>query len=97
MYIGGTDSKGLHHLVSEVLDNSMDEAVAGFATKIDIEFTSDEEISITDNGRGIPIDFHPKFPDKTALEVIFCTYVKEGILTFRLNISFIELVIVIFL
>ena len=65
MYIGGTDSKGLHHLVSEVLDNSMDEAVAGFATKIDIEFTSEEEISISDNGRGIPIDFHPKFPDKT--------------------------------
>ena len=56
MYIGGTDSKGLHHLVSEVLDNSMDEAVAGFATKIDIEFTSEEEISISDNGRGIPID-----------------------------------------
>ena len=49
MYIGGTDSKGLHHLVSEVLDNSMDEAVAGFATKIDIEFTSEEEISISDN------------------------------------------------
>ena len=51
----------------------MDEAVAGFATKIDIEFISEEEISIADNGRGIPIDFHPKFPDKTALEVIFCT------------------------
>ena len=61
MYIGGTDSKGLHHLVSEVLDNSMDEAVAGFATQIDIEFISEDEISIADNGRGIPIDFHPKF------------------------------------
>ena len=73
MYIGGTDSKGLHHLVSEVLDNSMDEAVAGFATQIDIEFISEDEISIADNGRGIPIDFHPKFPEKTALEVIFCT------------------------
>ena len=78
MYIGGTDSKGLHHLVSEVLDNSMDEAVAGFATKIDIEFTSEDEISISDNGRGIPIDFHPKFPDKTALEVIFCTLHAGG-------------------
>ena len=78
MYIGGTDSKGLHHLVSEVLDNSMDEAVAGFATKIDIEFTSEDEISISDNGRGIPTDFHPKFPDKTALEVIFCTLHAGG-------------------
>ncbi|MDC3080715.1 DNA topoisomerase IV subunit B [Paracoccaceae bacterium] len=78
MYIGGTDSKGLHHLVSEVLDNSMDEAVAGFATKIDIEFTSEEEISVSDNGRGIPIDFHPKFPNKTALEVIFCTLHAGG-------------------
>ena len=56
MYIGGTDSKGLHHLVSEVLDNSMDEAVAGFATKIDIEYTSEDEISISDNGRGIPMN-----------------------------------------
>ena len=78
MYIGGTDSKGLHHLVSEVLDNSMDEAVAGFATQIDIEFISEDEISIADNGRGIPIDLHPKFPDKTALEVIFCTLHAGG-------------------
>ena len=78
MYIGGTDTKGLHHLVSEVLDNSMDEAVAGFATQIDIEFISEDEISIADNGRGIPIDFHPKFPDKTALEVIFCTLHAGG-------------------
>ncbi len=78
MYIGGTDSRGLHHLVSEVLDNSMDEAVAGFATKIDIELSSEEEISISDNGRGIPIDFHPKFPNKTALEVIFCTLHAGG-------------------
>ncbi|MDC3170410.1 ATP-binding protein, partial [Paracoccaceae bacterium] len=78
MYIGGTDSKGLHHLVSEVLDNSMDEAVAGFATKIGIELYSDEEISISDNGRGIPIDFHPKFPNKTALEVILCTLHAGG-------------------
>ncbi len=78
MYIGGTDSKGLHHLVSEVLDNSMDEAVAGYATKIEIEFISEKEISIADNGRGIPIDFHPKFPNKTALEVILCTLHAGG-------------------
>ena len=78
MYIGGTDNKGLHHLVAEVLDNSMDEAVAGFATKIDIELISENEISISDNGRGIPIDFHPKFPNKTALEVIFCTLHAGG-------------------
>ena len=77
MYIGGTDSKGLHHLVSEVLDNSMDEAVAGFATKIDIEFISEDEISIADNGRGIPIDFHPKFPNKTARSY-FCTLHAGG-------------------
>ena len=78
MYIGGTDSRGLHHLVSEVLDNAMDEAVAGYATRIDIEFSSEEEISISDNGRGIPIDLHPKFPNKTALEVIFCTLHAGG-------------------
>ena len=76
MYIGGTDSKGLHHLVSEVLDNSMDEAVAGFATKISISYISESEISISDNGRGIPIDFHPKFPE-TALEVL-CTLHAAG-------------------
>ncbi len=78
MYIGGTDSKGLHHLVSEVLDNSMDEAVAGFAKKITVEFVSESEISISDDGRGIPIDFHPRFPNKTALEVIFCTLHAGG-------------------
>ena len=78
MYIGGTDSKSLHHLVSEVLDNAMDEAVAGFATNIEVDFISATEISISDNGRGIPIDFHPKFPKKTALEVIFCTLHAGG-------------------
>ena len=78
MYIGGTDSKSLHHLVSEVLDNAMDEAVAGFATKIEVDFISTTEISISDNGRGIPIDYHPKFPKKTALEVIFCTLHAGG-------------------
>jgi DNA gyrase/topoisomerase IV subunit B len=70
MYIGGTDQKAMHHLVKEVIDNSMDEVVAGHATKIKIFLKSDNTITISDNGRGIPIDPHPKFPDKSALEVI---------------------------
>ncbi|CAN0565841.1 unnamed protein product, partial [Ectocarpus sp. 12 AP-2014] len=70
MYIGGTDETAMHHLVSEVLDNSMDEAVAGFASRITIEMHADGSIAIGDNGRGIPIDNHPKFPKKSALEVI---------------------------
>ena len=78
MYIGGTDERGLHHLVAEVLDNSMDEAVAGFATRIEVELYEDYTITIRDNGRGIPIDAHPKFPDKSALEVIFCTLHAGG-------------------
>ncbi len=72
MYIGGTDERALHHLVAEVLDNSMDEAVAGYANRIDVELHADYSITIRDNGRGIPIDPHPKFPDKSALEVILC-------------------------
>ena len=78
MYIGGTDDNALHHLVSEVLDNSMDEAVAGFASKITIEVLSDGSVTIGDNGRGIPIDNHPKFPKKSALEVIFTTLHSGG-------------------
>lgn len=70
MYIGGTDENAMHHLVSEVLDNSMDEAVAGFASTITIKMHSDNTITISDNGRGIPVDDHPKFPGKSALEVI---------------------------
>ncbi len=70
MYIGGTDERALHHLVTEVLDNSMDEAVAGHATRIELELMADGRISIQDNGRGIPIDPHPKHKDKSALEVI---------------------------
>lgn len=70
MYIGGTDENAMHHLVSEVLDNSMDEAVAGFASTIVIKMHLDHSVTISDNGRGIPIDNHPKFPDKSALEVI---------------------------
>ncbi len=78
MYIGGTDERALHHLVSEILDNSMDEAVAGQANRIEVELYSDYSISVKDNGRGIPTDPHPKFPEKSALEVIFCTLHAGG-------------------
>lgn len=78
MYVGGTDESAMHHLVSEVLDNSMDEAVAGFASKITIEMYADGSISIGDNGRGIPVDNHPKFPKKSALEVILTTLHSGG-------------------
>jgi len=78
MYIGGTDERALHHLVAEVLDNSMDEAVAGHASRIEVELHEDHSITIRDNGRGIPIDPHPKFPGKSALEVILCTLHAGG-------------------
>ncbi|ABE04311.1 DNA topoisomerase IV subunit B [Rickettsia bellii] len=78
MYIGGTDLNAMHHLVSEVLDNSMDEAVAGFASIITIKMHQDHSITISDNGRGIPIDNHPKFPNKSALEVILTTLHSGG-------------------
>ncbi len=78
MYIGGIDENALHHLVSEVLDNSMDEAVAGHASLITIKMHADGGITIADNGRGIPIDPHPKFPDKSALEVILTTLHSGG-------------------
>lgn len=78
MYIGGTDERALHHLVAEVLDNSMDEAVAGHATRIEVELGADYSVTIRDNGRGIPIDPHPKFPGKSALEVILCTLHAGG-------------------
>ena len=70
MYIGGTDEQSLHHLVAEILDNSMDEAVAGFANRIELSLNADYSVTVTDNGRGIPVDSHPKYPDKSALEVI---------------------------
>ena len=70
MYIGGTDEKALHHLFAEVLDNAMDEAVAGHATWIEVRYDADGFLSVTDNGRGIPVDPHPKFKTKSALEVI---------------------------
>ena len=78
MYIGGTDERALHHLVAEVLDNSMDEAVAGHANRIEVELHADHSVTIRDNGRGIPIDPHPKFPNKSALEVILCTLHAGG-------------------
>ncbi|CUH11122.1 DNA topoisomerase 4 subunit B [Jannaschia seosinensis] len=78
MYIGGTDERALHHMVAEVLDNSMDEAVAGHANRIEVELHADGSITIRDNGRGIPVDPHPKFPDKSALEVILCTLHAGG-------------------
>jgi len=70
MYIGGTDSVAMHHLFAEVIDNSMDEAVAGHATYIEVSLEEGEWLSVADNGRGMPVDPHPKFPGKSALEII---------------------------
>ena len=78
MYIGGTDERAYHHLVGEILDNSMDEAVAGHADRIEIHLSEDGGLTISDNGRGIPVDNHPKFPDKSALEVILTTLHSGG-------------------
>jgi topoisomerase-4 subunit B len=78
MYIGGTDERALHHLFAEVLDNSMDEAVAGHADRIDVRLDTDGYLSVTDNGRGIPVDPHPKFPGKSALEVVLTTLHAGG-------------------
>ncbi len=78
MYIGGTDRNGMHHLFAEVIDNSMDEAVAGFATFIEVSVGLDNKITVSDNGRGIPIDKHPKYPKKSALEVILTTLHAGG-------------------
>ena len=78
MYIGGTDEKALHHLFSEVMDNAMDEAVAGHATWIDVNYDAEGYLAVTDNGRGIPIDPHPKFKNKSALEVIMTTLHAGG-------------------
>jgi topoisomerase-4 subunit B len=78
MYIGGTDEKALHHLFAEVIDNSMDEAVAGHATWIEVELDKDGFVAVTDNGRGMPVDPHPKFKNKSALEVIMCTLHAGG-------------------
>jgi topoisomerase-4 subunit B len=78
MYIGGTDEKALHHLFAEVIDNAMDEVLNGHATFIEVEVGADGYVTVTDNGRGIPVDPHPKFPKKSALEVIMCTLHAGG-------------------
>ncbi len=78
MYIGGTDAHAMHHLAAEVLDNAMDEAVTGHAGKISLELGADSTLTVTDNGRGIPVDPHPKFPKKSALEVILTTLHSGG-------------------
>ena len=78
MYVGGTDERAYHHLAAEVLDNAMDEAVAGHATRIEISLEPGNRLTITDNGRGIPVDPHPKFPGKSALEIIMSTLHSGG-------------------
>jgi topoisomerase-4 subunit B len=78
MYIGGTDERALHHLAAEVLDNSMDEAVEGHASRIEVELGADGYVTVRDNGRGIPVDPHPKFKSKSALEVIMTTLHSGG-------------------
>ncbi len=78
MYIGGTDERALHHLASEILDNAMDEAVHGHATRIGFDLEADGTLTVSDNGRGIPTDPHPKFPGKSALEVILTTLHSGG-------------------
>ena len=78
MYIGGKDDRALHHMVAEIIDNSMDEAVAGHATWIEVEHHANGHVSVRDNGRGIPVGMHPKLPNKSALEVIFCTLNAGG-------------------
>ena len=78
MYIGGTDDRALHHLAAEILDNSMDEAVAGHASRIDVHLERADRLTIRDNGRGMPTDEHPKFPGKSAVEVILTTLHAGG-------------------
>jgi topoisomerase-4 subunit B len=78
MYIGGIDERALHHLAAEVLDNAMDEAVAGHATRIEVTLEDGNRLTISDNGRGMPVDEHPKYPGKSALEVILTTLHSGG-------------------
>jgi topoisomerase IV subunit B len=78
MYIGGTDARALHHLAAEVIDNAMDEAVAGHATRIEVTLDKANRLTVADNGRGIPVDPHPKYPGKSALEVIMTTLHSGG-------------------
>src|SRR6188768_3189022 len=78
MYIGGTDARALHHLAAEVIDNAMDEAVAGHASRIEVQLEPGNRLTVIDNGRGIPVDPHPRFPGKSALEVILTTLHSGG-------------------
>ena len=78
MYIGGTDERALHHLAAEVIDNSMDEAVAGHASRIEVSLEPGNRLTVSDNGRGIPVDPHPKYPGQSALEVIMTTLHSGG-------------------
>ena len=78
MYIGGVENRALHHLKNEFIDNAVDEVVAGHASEINVKLNGDNELEITDNGRGIPIDSHPKFPNKSALEIILTTLHAGG-------------------
>jgi topoisomerase IV subunit B len=78
MYVGGTDERALHHLAAEALDNAMDEAVAGHATRLELELSREGWVTVRDNGRGIPVDKHQRFPDKSALEVILTTLHSGG-------------------
>lgn len=78
MYIGGSDETAMHHLIAEALDNAMDEAVAGHASTIEVNLGANNEVTVRDNGRGIPIDPHPKFPKRSALEVIMTTLHSGG-------------------
>src|SRR3954463_1478824 len=78
MYIGGTDEKALHHLFAEAIDNALDEAINGHASRIEVEMDADGFVSVNDNGRGIPVDPHPKYKNKSALEVIMTTLHAGG-------------------
>src|SRR5688572_14309200 len=78
MYIGGTDERAFHHIAAEVLDNAMDEAVAGHATRIEVTLEEGNWLTISDNGRGFPVDEHPKFPGKSSLEVVLTTLHSGG-------------------
>src|SRR5690606_26357849 len=78
MYIGGTDANALHHLFAEVIDNSMDEAIAGHATRIEVHLGADGYVTVSDNGRGIPVENHPKFPGRSTLEIVMTTLHAGG-------------------
>src|SRR5882757_10261121 len=78
MYIGGTDTNALHHLFAEVIDNSMDEAIGGHASRIEVHMGADGYVTVTDNGRGIPVEHHPKFPKQSTLEIVMTTLHAGG-------------------